>query len=41
MEDKNIKREPDPLQRLKYEIAQELGINKKSKTHENEKDIKK
>jgi len=31
----------DPLSRLKYEIAQEIGLNKKSKRDENEKDIKK
>lgn len=41
MENKKDSQNPEPLQRLKYEIAQEMGILKKSKTHENEKDIKK
>lgn len=41
MDDKKMGSKPDPLSRLKYEIAQEIGLNKKSKTDENEKDIKK
>jgi len=41
MDDKRIGPKPDPLSRLKYEIAQEIGINKKSKRDKNKKDIKK
>lgn len=41
VDDKRISSKPDPLSRLKYEIAQEIGINKKSKTNENEKEFKK
>lgn len=41
MDDKKTGSKSDPLSRLKYEIAQEIGISKKSKRDENEKDIKK
>lgn len=41
MDEKKSASITDPLSRLKYEIAQEVGLNNKSKRDENEKDIKK
>lgn len=41
MNDKKLNPEADSLSRLKYEIAQEIGLNEQSKRDENEKDIKK
>lgn len=41
MDEKKSASMNDPLSRLKHEIAQEIGLNKKSKRDENEKDIKK
>ncbi len=41
MDERKNSPKTDPLSRLKYEIAQEIGLNKKSKRDETEKDIKK
>lgn len=41
MSKKNGSSASGSLERLKYEVAQEMGLNKKSKTQEKKKDIKK
>ena len=41
MKDQDSAKTQDHLERLKYEVAEEMGLRKKSKSDEKKKDIKK